>query len=59
MKLLLKVFIKKLVKTVAKELPIAEDKLKVIWEEYHDEIFEKVMEAIKNLLIKLVAKITK
>ena len=42
MKFLEKFIIKKLVKRLAKEIPMAEEKIKAIWEEHKEEIFEKI-----------------
>lgn len=57
MKFLEKFIIKKLVKRLAKEIPMAEEKIKAIWEEHNEEIFEKIIEFIKGLILKLLAKV--
>ena len=57
MKFLEKFIIKKLVKRLAKEIPMAEEKIKAIWEEHNKEIFEKIIEFIKGLILKLIAKV--
>lgn len=57
MKFLEKFIIKKLIKRLAKEIPMAEEKIKAIWEEHNEEIFEKIVEFIKGLILKLLAKV--
>lgn len=57
MKFLEKFIIKKLVKRLAKEIPMAEEKIKAVWEEHNKEIFEKIVEFIKGLILKLIAKV--
>lgn len=57
MKFLEKFIIKKLVKRLAKEIPMAEEKIKAIWEEHNEEIFEKIVEFVKGLILKLIAKV--
>lgn len=57
MKFLEKFIIKKLVKRLAKEIPMAEEKIKAVWEEHNEEIFEKIVEFVKGLILKLIAKV--
>ncbi len=48
--------LKRLLKRVAENIPIAQDRLTEIWEEHKDEIFQKVTEAIKQTITQIIKK---
>lgn len=48
--------LKKLLQRIVDELPATEEKLKQIWKEHEDEIWDKAMEAIKTTITNLVSK---
>lgn len=48
--------LKKLLQKAVNNLPATEEKLKEIWKSHEDEIWDKVMEAIKTTVINIVSK---
>ena len=48
--------LKRLLKKVAENLPIAQDRIKELWEENKEEIIEKVTESIKATITKILKK---
>jgi 5-methylthioribose kinase len=48
--------LKRLLKKVAESLPIAQDRIKELWEENKEEIIEKVTESIKATITKILKK---
>lgn len=48
--------LKRLLKRVAENLPIAQDRLGSIWAEHSNEIFEKVTSVIKQTITKVIKK---
>ena len=51
-----KIVLKRLFKKIAKELPIAQNKLEVLWKEHSEEIFKNIIEAIKTAITKILKK---
>ena len=48
--------LKRLLKKVAESLPLAQDRISELWEENKEEIIEKVTEAIKTTITKILKK---
>ena len=48
--------LKRLLKRVAEQIPMAQDRLATIWQEHKDEIFEKVTKAIKKAVSDVIKK---
>lgn len=48
--------LQRVLKRVAENLPYAQDRIGEIWGMYKDEIFEKVAEAIKQTITKIIKK---
>ena len=48
--------LQRLLKRVAENLPIGQDRIGEIWAEHKDEIFEKVTEAIKKAISNVIKK---
>ena len=49
--------LKRLLKRFAKTLPIAQDRINELWEEHKEEIFERVIEAIKKTITNILKKV--
>jgi 5-methylthioribose kinase len=48
--------LKRLLKKVTESIPIAQDRIKELWEENKEEIIEKVTESIKATITKILKK---
>ena len=48
--------LKRLLKRVAENLPIAQDRIGTIWAEHSNEIFEKVTKTITDTITKVIKK---
>ena len=48
--------LKRLLKRVAENLPMAQDRIGTIWAEHSNEIFEKVTKAITDTIAKVIKK---
>ena len=55
-KLVEKWALERLLKRVAKSLPIAQEKLKDLWVQHSEEIFEKVCKAIEDTITNILVK---
>ena len=51
-----KIVLKRLFKRIAKEIPVAQDRLEQIWKLHSDEFFENLIEVIKTAITKILKK---